>query len=212
MARRALTLLKNDGALPVHLEADEKALVLVPYSSQLMSAQYAIELAKAAKPLAEGAEINALCLPDTTVSDLQSAIQSAKTVVAVSTVYGASSLDPNSPDGMTSAQMDAILTMAYANGAKVVLVSAQLPYDAARYPSADAVVVCYNARGMTEDPRAAEGPVAQYGANLPAALTTILTDGVFQGTLPVDIPAIENGTFTAETRFPSGSGIVSDAH
>ena len=210
IARRAATLLKNADAVPVSLEADGKALILVPFASQQTSAQYAVDLAREARPLPEGAEIDVLCLADVTVSALQAAIKGASTVVAVSSVYGASELDPDSPDGMASAQMDAIVTMAHANGAKVVLVSSHLPYDAARYPDADAVVVCWNARGMTEDPRTAEGSVAQYGPNLPAALYAILTDGAFEGRTPVAIPAIIDGKFAGETLYERGSGITAN--
>ena len=206
MARKALTLLKNADALPVSLDKGEKALILVPLASQVKSAEYAVSLAAEEKPLPEEAQIVVRCLADTTVSELQTAIREAKAVVAVSSVYGAAALDPNSPDGMNSVQMDAILAMAHAAGAKVTLVSTHLPYDVARYPDADAVVVAWGARGMTEDPRTVEH-VAQYGPNLPAALYTILTDASFEGRLPVNIPVIADGRFTEQTLYARGDGI-----
>jgi hypothetical protein len=52
------------------------------------------------------------------------------------------------------------------NGKTVIVVSCQLPYDAARFPEADAVLLTYWGSAMREMP--AEG--SSWSANLPAGL------------------------------------------
>ena len=79
------------------------------------------------------------------------------------------------------------------------VISAHLPYDAAHYTAADAVVIAYGARGMSEDPRDKESGVSQYGPNVPAALYLILSGKEMTGKLPISIPKLdENGRFTDE--------------
>ena len=87
--------------------------------------------------------------------------------------------------------------------------SCYLPYDVARYPDADAIVIAWSARGMSEDPRASEGAVAQYGPNMPAALYLMLSpDETPAGTLPVTIPMLnDEESYTDEILYPRGYGL-----
>jgi tRNA1(Val) A37 N6-methylase TrmN6 len=92
-------------------------------------------------------------------------------------------IDPWTKDGAYSLLVDKLIDAVHEAGGDVTIVSAQLPYDASRYDKADAVVLTWFAKGMTSDPRAAEGAPTSYGVNLPAALMQILNkDGIFLGT------------------------------
>ena len=82
--------------------------------------------------------------------------------------------------------------------------SAQLPYDAERYHDADAVVIAWYAKGMNEDLLTLEGTPLSYGANLPIALTQILSDGIFPGKLPIKLPNVDaDGQFVEEALLPA---------
>ena len=63
---------------------------------------------------------------------------------------------------------------------------------------ADAIVLAWYAKGMTEDPRSANGAPASYGPNLPAAFMQILDpEGSFPGKLPINVPDVDSdGAFT----------------
>lgn len=78
-------------------------------------------------------------------------------------------------------------------GARFVLLSDNLPVDAARFQDADAIVCAYMSSGFGVDPTARTGPagtVGAYNANVPAALCAIFGDGNMPGRLPVAIPAM----------------------
>ena len=104
-----------------------------------------------------------------------------------------------------TALLDLIIRLAHAAGNKAAVISAHLPYDAAHFAdTADAIVVAYGARGMNEDPREKDGNVAQYGANIPAALYLMLSAGESVGKLPISIPKLdENGKFTDKLLYPN---------
>jgi beta-N-acetylhexosaminidase len=72
-------------------------------------------------------------------------------------------------------------------GKTVILVSCQLPYDAARFPEADAILLTYWGSLMRELP--AEG--ASWSPNLPAGLLACFGETETGGTLPVNIPALD---------------------
>lgn len=97
-----------------------------------------------------------------------------------------------------------------AAGKPCVLVSIDKPYDVANYPDADTMLAVYGSSGM--DPT--EGgvrPATNYGPNIPAALDVIF--GAYQpvGTLPVNIPVIQDGVMsTTETQYERGGGLTGD--
>ena len=91
---------------------------------------------------------------------------------------------------------------AHQAGAKFVLLSDNLPVDAARFQNADAIVCAYLSAGFGVDPTAPTGGlenVGAFNANVPAALCGIFGDGDMPGRLPIAIPALEekpDGTWT----------------
>lgn len=87
------------------------------------------------------------------------------------------------------------LQEAHAAGAKFVLLSDNLPVDAARFPDADAVVCCYLSSGFDIDPTTGSGSqhMRAINANVPAALRAIFGAADMPGVLPIDIKAMEKG-------------------
>ena len=76
----------------------------------------------------------------------------------------------------------------------MIVVSCQLPYDATRFPDADAVLLTYWASAMREIP--AEG--ASWSANLPAGLLACFGACAAEGTSPVKLPALKDLNIPAE--------------
>ena len=96
-------------------------------------------------------------------------------------------MDPGTKIGAVSACVDKIIDTLHAADRKVILISSYLPYDVARYPMADAVLVTCSSFPMNELP--AEGQT--YNPALPAALCAVFGEFEPEGTMPVRIPEMD---------------------
>ena len=103
--------------------------------------------------------------------------------------YNDACLDPGTDDGFSSAVFDEIIALRHEEGMPVVVISCGLPYDAARFTDADAIVLAYNSSPMKEIPNES-GEGSAYAPNLAAALVSCFGGGEALGTLPVSIPEI----------------------
>ena len=208
ITKQTVTLVKNEDAL-LPLDGNSKTVMLCPYESELNSLEYAAERLKADGVLPQDVQIECRCYADASPEEIDKLIDGAETVVAVSALYSASELDPTSEDGAAAKYLDALLEKAEENDAAFVLVSAQLPYDIARYTDADAAVACYLAKGMAEKPGDFSGTTVAYGPNLIAAIYTIFGGNEPTGTLPVNIPEIdEHYQFSTDILYKRGTGLT----
>ena len=206
IAKKAVTPVKNEGMFP--LDAEASAAILVPYESMVKSAEYAVARLKDEGKLPADKEIPAYWISSMTVGDLKKVAQGTKQILAFSVSYSAPAMNPAVKQGADTALLDTIITLAHAAGNKIAVLSAHLPYDTAHYQAADALVITFGERGMSEDPREKEDGVTQYGPNVPAALYLILSGGEMPGKLPVTIPKMdENAQFTKETLYPAGFSV-----
>ncbi|MBR3585681.1 MAG: hypothetical protein IKO00_06665 [Oscillospiraceae bacterium] len=87
---------------------------------------------------------------------------------------------------------DSIIDARHAANKPVIVVSCDLPYDAARFPEADAMLLTYGATAMREVPAAPTGAGSAYMPNLPAALCACFGQEATEGELPVSIPALSD--------------------
>ena len=143
-----------------------------------------------------------------TAEEMIRAISQAQVFIAVSAQYSEAELDPNTEDGIESATLDLLLEETHAHDGRFVMISAHFPYNAGRYPEADAVLACYSARGMSVIPDAREPYTAEYGPNLPAAVYTVFGGNDPTGKLPVNIPGIdENYRYTESNAYERGFGL-----
>jgi len=207
IAKKAITLVKNEGMIP--LDTESSVAILVPYESMVKSAQYAVARLKDEGKLNADREIPAYWISSMTVGDLKKVAQETKQLIAVSVSYSIKAINPAAKEGADTALLDTVLSLAHAAGNIVTVISGHLPYDVAHYnAAADAVVLSYGARGMSEDPREKGNGVSQYGPNIPAAIYLILSGGEMTGILPVAIPEMdENAQFTKETLYPAGFSV-----
>ena len=209
LAKRAVTLVKNeDATLPVQA-AGKKLLFLAAYPNEVLSLQYGVERLKEEGRLPDNAGVQFDCCSAAPEETILAEAEDADYVFAVSELYLAAALDPRTEEGAANRKLDGIIGATHAGGGKFVLLSANLPYDTARFQSADAILVCWSDKGMSEDPRVKGGDVTQYGPNIPAAVYLALSDGEGpQGTLPVSIPKLTaEYTYSTDILYPFGYGL-----
>ena len=223
IAEQAITLLKNDQhTLP--LSADDTNIVFLGrLAGDAFSISFALSQLQKTGVLDEDAQIVNLAQDTVTGEDdadtkitidyyydanaednklhytdeLKEAISEADAVVGFTRTSSLAALEDGSEQyqGIANAIEDA-----HDAGAGFILLSCNLPYDAARYQDSDAILLAYMGSGMDLDPteHLEEGKnLGAYNANVTAAIHMIFGDGTPSGILPVQIPEItqkEDGT------------------
>ena len=210
IAKKAVTMVKNDGGtLPVRPE-NKKVVLLAAAQNEILSLNYALDVLKSENRLPESAKITTACYTGMSVSELISTVSSADYVLAVSEVSSAAALDPGRKEGYYGSLIDRMIAAVHENGGRFILLSANLPYDAARFINADAILLCWSDKGMSEDPRVSGNEITGYGPNIPAAVHSVFSpDDGPQGKLPVNIPKLNTDySFSSEVLWEFGFGLT----
>ncbi len=192
IATKALTLVKNDAAFPIHPAEDEKTLILFADScgSRVETGELVVNKLVADGVLQDASAVSVLVnTPENEEECLQAAAEAAH-VILVHRTYDLVNMNPNDENGISSAVFDRIISQRHEDGKKVIVVTIQLPYDAARFTEADAVLLTYNSSPMRELPPES-GAGSAYCPNLAAALYACFTEEEVTGKLPVDIYALD---------------------
>ena len=190
IAENAITLVKNEnGAFPLQVKAGEKTLILFADScaSRAGTGDFARQLLEEKQALPEGAEITVMKHTRENEEECIQAAKEADHVILVHRVYAWACMDPATDDGFSSGAFDRIIPAVHEAGKTVILVSCQLPYDAARFPDADAILLTYWGSTMRTVPE--EG--STWSTILPTGLLACFGVGEAGGTLPVSIPALD---------------------
>ena len=191
MAEKALTVYKNESnAFPLEVKVGEKTLILFADScaSRAGAGDLARQLLEERQALPEGAEIAIMKNTADNEEECIRAAVDADHVILVHRVYSLACLDPETDDGFSSGTFDKIIPAVHEAGKTVIVLSCQLPYDATRFPDADAVLLTYWGSAMRELP--AES--ASWSANLPAGLLACFGACPAEGTSPVELPALDD--------------------
>ena len=204
IACKALTLVKNEGnVFPVSLRSGERALILFADScaSRGAAGELAKHLLEQQSALPDGAELKTMVHMADNREECLRVAEEADHVILVHRVYSAACMNPETEDGFSTALFDKIIEARHAAGRRVIVVSCQLPYDAARFTEADAMLLAYCSSPMRAvPPETGEG--SAYAPNLPAALCACFSAGTVQGKLPVNLPAMnERYELTEETLY-----------
>ena len=188
IAEKALTLYKNDGAFPLDVNAGESTLILFADScaSRVASGDLAVDMLKSQGKLPQDQEVTVLVNTKDNEEDCVKAAGEADHVILVHRMYNSANLDPDTEDGFSSGVFDRIIEERHKTGKRVILVSCQLPYDAARFETADAVLLTYNSSVMRELPPES-GAGSAYSPNLVVGLMACFGDGDVNGRAPVEI-------------------------
>lgn len=201
-AEDAITLVKNEeNLLPLTVKEDESVLFVFTSSLRPYTAEMAMARLKEKGLVPESVTYSCIAVSEETEEEAIEAAKKADHVIAVSSVFNTSGFNPASENGTASRIFDEVIDAAHEAGHKAVLLSGVLPYDAARYQAADAIMITYDSYGMEEAP---EG-VTAYIPNLIAGICCALGEFEPVGTLPVVIPKLdENYTFTKDVLYDRG--------
>ena len=195
IAQAGMTLLKNEEhALP--LTKEESVLILYPSETRQPSVEYAVSRLQK-EGLLDSSKVTVMCYENLAKDDpdLAKALADAGKVIVLSQAVSRNEVIAGAMDQVHKA------------GGQVVLLSLNLPYDAACYEEADAVLCAYQPYGSAHD---AEGN-GPFNLNVAVALCTAYNEAVPSGTLPVNVPKVsgegENITFEDELLYERGFGL-----
>ena len=205
IAKKGMTLVKNeDNALPLS-RTNEKTVVLVPYNDETNPMNYAIRKLKEDGKFPEGATFEAYSYYKKTTDEVLPMIEGADNVVFMSEIYGASALK-----GDAARMADTIADTIHEKGGRFIVMSVSLPYDAARFQKADAIMIAYLPRSMPVDPGDKVKEIDQYGANMPVAMYMMYSAAdAPTAKLPINIPALDDSySFSDTLLYERGFGLT----
>lgn len=206
ITEKAVTLVKNDGMLPVTVPEYGHIALFCSYQNEVASMEYAVSRLRKEDIIPESADCEVFCYEGRSASEFRSTVADADAVLASVETYREGNMAPGS---WQAAFVDSLISMTHEYGKKIAVISIHLPYDLARYQSADALLAAYCAKGMDKTPAAFNGETATYGPNLPVAVCGVFGSYIPSGTLPVEIPAVNAyGSYTGEIRYPRGFGLT----
>lgn len=206
IAKKAATLIKNDGEVLPLDRAGERTVIFIPRDSLRLSVQEAMDRLLAEGKLAAGASVEVFSYEHVGRAAMLSAAERADNVLILSRLYSVSALHPGS--GSACADIEALIDAMHRRGGRAAVLSCYLPYDAARFPAADAILLCYGAGTVSENPK-----LLQYGMasmpNIPAAVYVAFDRGSCPtAKLPVTIPSLdENYAYSSRIMFLRGFGL-----
>ncbi len=207
ITEKAITLVKNNGALPFKATDGDRFVLFCAYSNEVNSMNFALERLKDEGIISKNAEYKVLCYQsmDAVSDEYANAIKNADAVLASVETTSAKNLK----EGWQSAFMDDVISIAHENNKKIAVISLHLPYDVARYQTADALLAAYSAKGMSVLPSEYNGETTSYGPNLPVAVYTAFGGCIPNGKLPVNIPKLdEDNNYMSEILYQRGYGIT----
>ncbi|MDO4547740.1 MAG: hypothetical protein Q4D04_06575 [Clostridia bacterium] len=187
MSQQSITLIRNEGVLPLSMKAGDKVLLISAYDNELTAMKWATR-----RLVDEGAiesvEISTYCYgnKDGIDDDLANMINEADGAVLVSEISAAFRLEA----GQWYSDMPLIILDALnERGVPATVMSIYLPADVALYDEAKAILCCYNPTGMPNS--ATDDPSIAYGPGIPAAMDVIFGVAEAGGKLPVPVYEID---------------------
>lgn len=208
IAYEALTLLQNNNnAFPLQLQEDDSVLVVFAdtCASRIGTGELVRQNLIEQGVITEDTEFYVMANDAENAEECVSMALEATHVILVYRTYNAACLDPATADGFSSAAFDQIIEARHEAGLNVIFISCGLPYDAARFPDADAILLAYGSSPMSEVASDIDEQTT-FSPNLPCALYSCFGVGEPGGRLPVNIPALdENYQYTDEVLFSSGN-------
>ena len=198
IARQAITVVKNDNnTLPI-TGSTKKVFFLGRQAGDATAINLAADELMAEGLIDDDATVSVDYYYDSSADvklhytdEVKEKVSAADVVVGFSYASGNAALDKENPQyiAVTSAIEDT-----HKAGGKFVLISENLPYDAAIYQDADAIVLAYLGSGLNVDPtkdKESETGMTARNANIVAAIKTAFGANAPKGHLPVNVPVVE---------------------
>ena len=200
-AKKAITLIKNDGALPIK---ENRVLVFVSNEEELKEISYPLTtIQRCFKE--EEFTVEGVILSDVDSNKLHELISMYDCVISTFNVSRTEELIPDNEEGQKSRLIDEIIAEAHKQKKKVIVISTWLPYNIARVLEADAIVCCY---GERENKANFNGNRFIYSPNLSAAMLKLFSDKKYKGKLPMTIYSLdENYCYSNRILYEIGYGL-----
>ena len=198
MSLDAMTVLNNKAnVLPLKPKKREKVLFVTAAENQVPGTKFSIARMQDEGLLSKDFSVDTTSFGSNSKgSDYNSKVDKADYVVVYTNMASENSLQ----NGNYAHDVpQAIFDYAKSKDKKTVQVSTNKPYDGTNFKNADATVLTYGYLGM--DPtEGGKEPTTTFGPNIPAAVELIFgrtpDNKGPKGTLPVDLPKIENGVMS----------------
>lgn len=211
-AAKAITVVQNNGTLPIKLNANSKVLFLVQNintRSEEGVCAIAWNRLKANGLVPDGAKAEYFTFnEDTNINTMKAKIDSADYVIIDS---GTNSNQTMSTWGTQTPVK--LVDYCKQVGKKSIVQSLRLPYDCGLFPNADAVVVTYNHVGtLIQDRKFIEDNNITTTDDSAGPCTIESVETIFgnigaRGKLPVTIPKWDGTKYTEQIIFPNGHGL-----
>ena len=209
IAKAAITVVKNDDDLLPLSEDAANIEFLCQYKTDAATTNYSINELRAKGLISSEATVFVDNYLDSN-SNLKYSDEMAKRISGANVVIGFSYSDGNNALDKTDAQYKALkraISDTHAAGGKFILISQNLPYDAAVYQDADAIILAYLGAGLGIDPtdknESGQGQLS-INANIVAAIQTAFGGNTPKGKLSVNIPKVleqADGTLSYGTEY-----------
>ncbi len=202
-----ITVLKNDNdTLPYTVGENENVVMISTTEAQKNILDHGFYVLKDEGIIDSSATIQILNENNgENHEDCLNVIDQANVLIVTSTLDASSQLDTTQSDRIRNVQE--YISKAKSLGIPVIVISAKIPYDTALLQEADAIVCAYNSKGATNVDDL-YNPIATYSVNLMCAEDIIFGSAKPKGTLPVNIPNVENGQFTSDILYERGTGVT----
>lgn len=220
IASRAVTLVRNEETgLPLTITKESGILLLCPRQNELgqlaVAWNRAVEAGRLPKELSP--DMYNYTKNDMTGGELglsegiKNRVDKADTVVVISEISAASEMNYKE---WNSAVPNNVVRYAHGMGKKVIVISADKPYDVQLYSDADAVLAVYGCKGSSLDATEVlmSGKTMIEGAcgpNIIAGVEAVFGVNPIAGKLPVNIPEYDAsiGGYTENVVYRRGHGI-----
>lgn len=204
ISAQGMTIVKNEnGLLP--LSPEKKVAILYPFSTETTSIKYGIDYVE--RKFQRKLDVTLLSYTGKSYGALSSTLSKMDAVVIVTELSKPAQFNQFYDSSSRFAFPLRAIENLHRLGKKVIIISAELPYDIAAYKDADAIIAAYGAYEMTKAPTTEADRNPGYGPNLPVSVATTFGAASPKGKLPVDIYALnKNFKYTNEIVFPIGTG------
>lgn len=206
IAKKGVTLVKNDNNILPIKDSAKKTVIIYGWSSHANSIDYAIKKLINDNKIDSNHNISKYRITES-LENIKEQIKDADNIIIEYTIESEEELNPNTDE--TIKKVDDIIEYAHSNNSKVIYLSAQLPYDLARFQSADALMAVYNPTGMSVNPYTVDEIIPRYGPNIVAGIYMIFANGDnVSGKLPVNIPRLTSDyNYSSEVLYQRGYGL-----
>lgn len=190
ISSQAVTVLKNDGILPLEVDKNDNILLIAPYENELPGMKFGVNRLMLENRIKNVNMTTHFYKNENSVSkELSDKINNADHIILLTEISNNSHMNEN--HWLRKLPTDVINHTKEINK-KIITASIGKPYDASIYDS-NAQLIVYGYKGM--DPTESDGglsPEKAFGPNIPAAMDVIFGAYKADGTLPVDLPLINN--------------------